>query len=101
MDTIMLLTAREPHHHSNTSNWMNGTNGTNGSHISHASSSEKHHQNAQNMLGAWIGLQLAGQVTLPILIATLLFHKRIARRNPTIINLCIVWTLATIPPEIL
>ena len=55
----------------------------------------------QNMRTAWIGLQLAGQISLPILIATLLFHKRIARRNPTIVNLCIVWTLATIPPELL
>jgi len=56
---------------------------------------------AQNMLTAWIVLQLAGQIALPILIATLLFSKRIARRNPTIVNLCIVWTLATIPPELL
>ena len=55
----------------------------------------------QNMRTAWIGLQLAGQISLPILIATLLFHKRVASRNPTIVNLCIVWTLATIPPELL
>ncbi|KAF8578383.1 hypothetical protein K439DRAFT_1638919 [Ramaria rubella] len=62
---------------------------------------EQDDQSGQGMLYAWIALQLAGQITLPILIATLLFHKRIARRNPTVINLCIVWTLATIPPELL
>ncbi|KIJ51836.1 hypothetical protein M422DRAFT_244214 [Sphaerobolus stellatus SS14] len=31
----------------------------------------------------------------------MVFHKRVARRNPTIINFCVVWTFATIPPEML
>lgn len=55
----------------------------------------------QPLVLAWIILQLAGQITLPILVATMVFHKRVARRNPTIINLCIAWTAATIPPELL
>lgn len=55
----------------------------------------------QGLVLAWIILQLAGQITLPILVATMVFNKRVARRNPTIINLCIAWTFATIPPELL
>jgi len=61
----------------------------------------KNKSDGNEMLIAWLGLQVAGTVTLPILILTMLFHKSITRRNPTVINLCIVWTLATIPAELL
>ncbi|KAF8521776.1 hypothetical protein BU17DRAFT_87680 [Hysterangium stoloniferum] len=54
-----------------------------------------------SMWVAWVVFQLAGQVSLPILVITLFLSKRIARRNPTVINLCIVWALATIPPLLL
>jgi hypothetical protein len=95
MDVITsLLVDRDSHSHPNASDMARRMFTTNDT---------SHGTTPQNMRlrTAWIGLQLAGQVTLPILIATLLFHKRIARRNPTVINLCIVWTLATIPPELL
>ncbi|KAF8528595.1 hypothetical protein JB92DRAFT_2863353 [Gautieria morchelliformis] len=97
MDVITLLVDRESYSHPDASYMARGILAANDT------SPETPTQTAQNMRmrTAWIGLQLAGQVTLPILIATLLFHKRIARRNPTVINLCIVWTLATIPPELL
>ena len=67
-------------------------------HVAHLAREQRvtHH-----LLVSWLVLQLAGQITLPILIGTLLFHKRITRRNPTVINLCIVWTLGTIPSELL
>lgn len=100
MDVINFLMERGSHNHSHVSHWANGTH-MNATHMAmHETSAERQHI-GHNMLAAWIVLQLAGQISLPILIVTLLFHKRIARRNPTVINLCIVWTLATIPPELL
>jgi hypothetical protein len=63
--------------------------------------SEHHTTSDKRIMVAWIALQLAGQVTLPILVVTLLFSKRIAPRNPTVINLCIVWAIGTIPPLLL
>ncbi|KAF8487826.1 hypothetical protein JB92DRAFT_3254619 [Gautieria morchelliformis] len=96
-DIITLLVDRESYSHPNASYMARGILAANDT------SPETPTQTAQSMRmrTAWIRLQLAGQVTLPILITTLLFYKRIARCNPTVINLCIVWTMATIPPELL
>ncbi|KAF8515952.1 hypothetical protein JB92DRAFT_2912658 [Gautieria morchelliformis] len=84
MDIITLLVDRESYSHPDASymaRWILAANDT---------SPETPTQTAQNM---------PGDPAHPHRHAP--FHKRIARRNPTVINLCIVWTLATIPPELL
>jgi hypothetical protein len=100
MDALASLVDRGSHSGSHSNSSLHSA--------THSASMTVHHnatkaqlEEGNVMLVAWLTLQLLGQVTLPILIGTLLFHKRIARRNPTVINLCIVWTLATIPPELL
>ncbi|EJD52266.1 hypothetical protein AURDEDRAFT_181762 [Auricularia subglabra TFB-10046 SS5] len=46
----------------------------------------------------WLGLNIAGQVLLSLLLATLLFSRRLkAQRHPILLNFVVAWLLSTIP----
>ena len=46
----------------------------------------------------WLGLNIAGQVLLTLLLATLLFSRRLkAQRHPILLNFVVTWLITTFP----
>jgi hypothetical protein len=49
------------------------------------------------LLNAWIALNfISNIILLPILVLTFLFSKRVTKRHPTLINVCMTWILSGI-----
>jgi hypothetical protein len=54
------------------------------------------------MVWAWLGLEIAGQATLFLLLLTFLFSKRLkTQRHPIVVNFVVVWLLSTFPALLL
>lgn len=48
------------------------------------------------LLHVWIFFNLISIILLPILVATFLFSKRVTKRHPSLINVCMTWILSGI-----
>jgi len=54
------------------------------------------------MVWAWLGLEIAGQATLFVLLLTFLFSRRLkTQRHPVVVNFVVVWLLSTFPSLLL
>jgi len=57
---------------------------------------------AREQVWTWLGLQIAGQALLFLLLITFLFSRRLkAQRHPIILNFVVTWLLSTIPAQLL